>query len=143
MSSGAAIVAGDVPPFTTLVLGPIVTLTSPRAKCAPSLSRITLPPRTVKTSPAREITTPITVSTPTPGTLVPPNTEGASNSRVAVADPVAAANGQDVARARDHHAHHGVDPDAGHAGAAEHGGRVEFARRRSQCAEGRCDRSSA
>jgi hypothetical protein len=84
MSPGAAIVAGDVPPFTTLVLGPIVTMTLPRAKCAPSLSRITLPPRTVRTSPAREITSPITVSTPAPGTLVPANTEVASNSRVAV-----------------------------------------------------------
>jgi hypothetical protein len=81
--AGAAIVAGDVPPFITLVPGPMFTVTTPRAKCAPSSLRITLPPRTVSTSPARESTSPITVSMPAPGTLVPAYTEVASYSRVA------------------------------------------------------------
>src|SRR5207344_180430 len=62
---------------------------------------------------------------------------------VTVADHVAAAHGQDVARARNHFTHHGVDSGAGHAGAGEHGGRVEFARRRRKGAEGSRDRARA
>jgi hypothetical protein len=84
MAAGVAISAGDVPPLTTLVSGPIVTWTLPRAKCAPSLLRTTVAPRTVSTSPLRAITSPSTVSTPAPGTLVPAWTIVASNSRVCV-----------------------------------------------------------